>query len=357
MAKGMLYPAERALWRDPRSRLKVLRLTHGPTISMNMYFEMCSFTQDDQYVMFLSQRHAGRDAPWDVFRAKTDGLELVQLTETDYLSGVVFCPHTGQLLYQASNELRTMDVVTLKEETVAETPVEPGAHSTLLASIDASGETYFASAMTQKGVARLFRVDLKTRKVHGLLESKMQCHIHVDPTGKTLAFGNHTDEGLSACLMDPDGRNLRPLPFKRFAHHTWFGSTGKFQGTLLPPDRALVALAEEDTTPKVLTGGRYYWHSGASADAQWIVSDTNWPQEGLYLLHVPTGNVTYICDPRSSCSHPQWTHPHPSLSPGMKYVLFNSDMTGIGQVHLAELTEEFVAKAAQGYPVEAQPLV
>jgi len=33
----------------------------------------------------------------------------------------------------------------------------------------------------------------------------------------------------------------------------------------------------------------------------------------------------------------------------MKYILFNSDMTGIGQVYLAELTQEFLAQAAQGY--------
>ena len=53
--------------------------------------------------------------------------------------------------------------------------------------------------------------------------------------------------------------------------------------------------------------------------------------------------------PHASCSHPQWTHPHPSLSPNIKYVLFNSDMTGIGQIYLAELTEEFLTQAANGY--------
>jgi hypothetical protein len=33
----------------------------------------------------------------------------------------------------------------------------------------------------------------------------------------------------------------------------------------------------------------------------------------------------------------------------MRYVLFNSDMTGIGQVYLAELADEFLGKAAEGY--------
>ncbi len=42
-------------------------------------------------------------------------------------------------------------------------------------------------------------------------------------------------------------------------------------------------------------------------------------------------------------------HPHPAISPKLKYVLFNSDMTGVGQVYVAELTEEFLEGAASGY--------
>jgi hypothetical protein len=33
----------------------------------------------------------------------------------------------------------------------------------------------------------------------------------------------------------------------------------------------------------------------------------------------------------------------------MRYVLFNSDLTGVGQVYVAELTDEFLAQAASGY--------
>jgi len=87
MAKGTLYPAERAFLRDPRSGLRIIRLTHHSTIAMNLYFEMCSFSLDETYVFFLAQRSAGRDAPWDLFRAKTDGMELVQVTEGDEVGG------------------------------------------------------------------------------------------------------------------------------------------------------------------------------------------------------------------------------------------------------------------------------
>jgi hypothetical protein len=39
----------------------------------------------------------------------------------------------------------------------------------------------------------------------------------------------------------------------------------------------------------------------------------------------------------------------------MKYVLFNSDLTGIGQVYLAELTGEFLEKASIGH--DCQPVM
>ena len=185
-------------------------------------------------------------------------------------------------------------------------------------------------------------------------------HLHVDPTGTTLYFnqyfsGKDPEKDRGRYLIDGDGRNLRPYPFRRFAHHTWFGTTGKMQGPLILPGHAIATFKEGDEEPTILTEGRYYWHSSSSRDAQWIISDTNWPQEGLYLLHVPSGTVNYVCDPGSTPSHPQWTHPHPAFPPGLKYVVFNSDVTGIGQVYLVELTDEFLEEAAQGYVWRPDP--
>ena len=56
MAKGSVYGSERGMWRDVRSGLRIMRLTHGPCISTNLYFEFCSFSPDDAYVILLSQR-------------------------------------------------------------------------------------------------------------------------------------------------------------------------------------------------------------------------------------------------------------------------------------------------------------
>ena len=81
MARHTEYHPERFIYHDPVSGLRIIRLTHGPCISTNLYFEMTSFTADETHVAFLAQRYAGRDAPFDLFRVRTDGMELLQLTE------------------------------------------------------------------------------------------------------------------------------------------------------------------------------------------------------------------------------------------------------------------------------------
>ncbi|MBI5095542.1 MAG: hypothetical protein HZB26_24305 [Candidatus Hydrogenedentes bacterium] len=348
MAKGTIYETERVFMRDPRSGLTVTRLTHSSCIAQNLYFEMCSFTKDDAYVVLISQRYAGRDAPWDLFRIRTDGHELIQLTECDDLSGIVFSPAQSKFFYQSKGELHRLDVHTLKDEAFAKAPGANAVSPRSLATIDENGAAYIGSVFNDKGEALIFKTDTANGKTSVLHSTTSLVHLHVDPQGKTLFFIDHK-ENTGPSLIDTDGKNLRPYPFRKFSHHTWFGKTGLMQGTLVPPGAALVTVREGDPEPVILAEGRYYWHSSASVDAQWIISDTNWPQEGLFLLHVPTRTVTYVCDTRSSCSHPQWSHPHPALSPTMKYVLYNSDMTGIGQVYLANLTEEFLEKASRGY--------
>ncbi len=331
---------------DEKSGLRIIRLTHHSCISTNLYFEMCSFTADARYVLLMSQRGAGRDAPWDLFRARTDGMELVQMTEVDAMGGIVFSPETGAAYYAADRRLHKIDVPTFDEEIVAELPGPTVDEGYSLGTVDSQGRMYFTKCRLNNEDHILVRVDLNTGKVAQLERGGDFNHLHVDPAGTTLHFNQRENEQWRSYLIDADGSNLRKSPFDRFAHHTWFGTTGKMQGTLLPPGRGLAVQGENDSRFTMLAAGHYFWHSAPSSDTQWVVSDTNWPDEGVQLLHVPSGRVTYVCDAKSSCSHPQWTHPHPSLSPEMRYVSFNSDRTGIGQVYLVELTEEFLAGAS-----------
>ncbi len=363
MSKGEIYPSERVIFQDPRSGLRVIRLTHGPCIASNLYFEMCSFTEDDRYVVFRSQRYAGRDAPWDLFRATTDGKELVQLTDHDTMNGIVFCPKTHAFYFTIQREIRKLDILTMKEEPIAEAPGPPPKENGTLASIDAEGQLYISNCRIGEHGSLLYKLDIPSRKITVLHEGCSQNHIDIDPTGHIISFNEITRNFQTGEITDAtpfyisvEGGTPTPYGFQRFAHRSWLGNTGTIQGTLLPPEAGIAILTPGASDVDICAQGRYYWHSGASRDGEWIVADTNWPQEGIYLLHVPTGHVAYVCNPKASCSHPQWTHPHPALSPGMNYVLFNSDATGIGQVYLAELSPSFLENIRKGHDLPLQAL-
>ncbi|MBI4558740.1 MAG: hypothetical protein HY706_14255, partial [Candidatus Hydrogenedentes bacterium] len=180
MAKGTLHDCERVFFRDPRSGLKITRLTHHPCISMNLYFEMCSFTEDDGHVVFLSQRYAGREAPFDLFRVQTNGMDLVQLTDCDDIGGIAVCPTTDSAYYLTRGELRRVHVKTLEEETIARVPGERPTAPRSLATIDLKGKRYFGNVVNKEGRGSLFRVDTDTGKVTLIHESDTQNHITVD---------------------------------------------------------------------------------------------------------------------------------------------------------------------------------
>ena len=350
MAKGSVYSSERAILRDARSGLRIFRLTHYPTISMCLYFEQCSFTEDEQYVVLFSQRTAGRDAPWDLMRAKSDGTQLVQLTDCDDLTLPTICTGGNCAFYASGGEIRKVDLLSLEEVVIARLPGIPLPRAMAYGAADHMGTMYYGVSRDAKDVCSVFGVEVATGKTTTLFEGRSQNHLHVEPGGRTLFFNEILPEGCyQPYVVNPDGSNLRKFPFRNFAHHTWLGDTGKMQGCLVPPGNGVVLFSEEDEDPMPVASGRYYWHSGASLDGKWIVADTNWPHEGIYMINVATGNATYVCDARSSCSHPQWTHPHPSFSSKLRYVLFNSDYTGIGQAYLAELTDEFLEQAEKDY--------
>ena len=90
----------------------------------------------------------------------------------------------------------------------------------------------------------------------------------------------------------------------------------------------------------IVAEGPYFWHSGASDDGEWIVADSNWPDEGLWLINVATKQRERLCFSFASQGHPQTTHPHPNLSDDGSMAVFASDRTGITQVYVAYLPEE-----------------
>ena len=126
------------------------------------------------------------------------------------------------------------------------------------------------------------------------------------------------------------------------------GGSDHIQGCGMPPDRC-IWFAKEGEPPRKLVSGPYFWHSGASWDGEWIIADTNWPDEGLKIVHVPSKRWRTLCHAHATQGHTQMGHPHSGLSQDGCIAVFGSDRTGVRQVYVAHITDEFRESVMAGH--------
>jgi len=64
----------------------------------------------------------------------------------------------------------------------------------------------------------------------------------------------------------------------------------------------------------------------------------------IVIGSVETGETAVVCDSRSQPTRAQNTHPHPYLTPDLRWVIFNSNRTGFPHVHAARVPEGMVER-------------
>jgi len=81
-------------------------------------------------------------------------------------------------------------------------------------------------------------------------------------------------------------------------------------------------------------------HIGVSRDGRFFVGDAmGLPEIPIVVGSVRTGRNMILCETHSSGGSPQYTHPHPYFIGDARWVIFNSDRTGIPQIHAASVPE------------------
>jgi oligogalacturonide lyase len=377
---------------DPHTGIKVIQITSYPSPSVHPMYDWPAVTPDNRRMILYSQQYTGRMAPWDIYRCDTDGLNLFQLTERpghlgrDIHHGIPKARLSldGERVYAAwtgEDVIYRIDMETGESERIAEFAGAVGEHLTLAGLRINRDETraYADMRSYEHGDARLLSVDLATGEVTVvdtnatvsacfqnepkllLVKNFYKLETVVNPDG-TRSFNTTIEHPMEFTICDEDFGNEQPLGIgpQHFAHSTLLGQSGFIQGTGHFPHHCIwladTSTAADGKPAEVykLCEGPYFWHSGASFDdgpggrAEWIISDTNWPDQGLHLIHVPTGHFAYVCTPGASQDHSQFGHPHPALSADGSIAVFTSDRTGVTQVYVALLTEEFREKVRTG---------
>jgi len=344
--RGQTFGREAVEIMDEATGALMVRLTSAPLFSVNLYFEHNSFLGDDKALLFLSQRYPGRGVPWDLFRVDEDGRNLAQLTDEKHPLGHPIPAWEGRLIYGFRRNI----LLSLDPDTFEETEIACCDEATGFGACTLSGDEkyFFACATLKDGTRAVVRLNTDGKEVVTMCHGLPYNHIVANPGKPEFTFsGPSTKEhrqGMHVC--DNDGANPRYFPFQQFAHCAWLGRTGRMQGTLLPPGHAVMSIASDETEPKLIAAGPYFWHSGASADGKWIVADTNWPDVGIQLIHVESGRYACLC--KSLGSNGDWTHPHPSFNRKGTKVVFASDRTGLPQVYLATIPDHIRTELETG---------
>ena len=339
MAKGETFPREAYRTFDPETGVEIWQLTSGPTVNTNLYTHVNFFTADSKTLIFQSFPNYRRGATPQIFRVDVDGGRLTQLTESAGIGGIVLAQTEPLVVFLRRNELVHQNIFTLEEEIVTRAEGVLQAE-TALGSLSPDATFYAADVQLKSGGFGILTVEVPTGRARLLKMEAATHHVQINPAdGRTLLFQYFNDDPHMLWLMDANGENLRPLAVLReTGHFAWLGTTGRVLTTMDYQRKAIVSIADGEPKEQVLVESEevYFWHAGVSRDGTWIVSDSNWPDRGIFLIETATGKMRKLCSDESSKTY-QMAHPHPAFSPDGKSVVFNSDRTGFPHVFLAKI--------------------
>lgn len=356
MPRGELYPMERILRHDPITGVPVMQITSQPAMSWPLHYETTTFTRDAERMLVLRARGSRRGAPTDLFTCRVDGSDLMQLNVGDTeagISGACLSVEGEHALYFEDGALHRTRLDNGEDEELGGVEGAQVGGTNGMRSYD--GKYYFGYARIDDDRSWMLRWDLRTGETTLVSESQSFNHLSANPGGTEIGFNLAFDlperGKFKRVFKTVHCETLEEMedfyPFVHFphgkygtAHSFWHGTTNRYQGTLQWPGHGIVLMDRGAEEPELIATGPYFWHSGSSYDGEWIVADTAFPDEGLWLINTKTRRKQLICYPNASQGDSGHGHPHPNLSDDGRLICFRSDATGISQAYVVEVPEE-----------------
>jgi oligogalacturonide lyase len=334
---------ERRFFADPDTGVRIMQATSAPTVNMNLYFRSRCWTPDANIFLFWSMTRPKRSGIFDLYRMNVDGSNMVQMTEGKLISNVALQPDGGLIYFTSNDTIYSLDLLSRKEKRIAS--LKHGVTSGGIGSFTDDGRRFCFNAQLGEKRYAIAYLDIRSSKVTILPKYfSVPTHPQIEPAKGHLInyISEKNEQGYSLYVIDENGDNEQALPILDVnGHVTWLGGSGKICAAVTGDSRGIFVAAPGDSKPILLTPGPpNYWHPGCNPAGHWIVSDSNAPDDGLYLVSVATGRRCRLARSKSDNGHAQWSHPHPSVSPDAKYVVFNSTRTGVPHVYVAEIPEQ-----------------
>ncbi len=347
---GQSMAAEVAFHQDRVTGVRIARMTGYPCINSCFYFHDCYWAPDSSRFLFYSIPGPRGSTAADIYRVDVNGHNLVRLTSGISWGGFALDPDGRSFYYLSEGAMWQADTETGEAHQVALLPA--GAKPDASGSITWDGRVYAAHLRLASGEMGVYRVYTDRWRADVVYTEKSFSHTQIEPSaGEIIAIQRHqVGDGRSYWWLPADGGQPQPFELAHGTGHWMFvGDTQRIISTMAHPRGALLIAGPGDKEPTVvLETSIYLWHAAASRDGQWAISDSNWPDQGLQLVHLPSGRYETLCMSDSDNGAWNQVHPHPSFSPDGTMVTFTSNRTGVPQVYLARIPPEMKERLAEG---------
>jgi len=172
----------------------------------------------------------------------------------------------------------------------------------------------------------------------------------IDENGKLIRLVG--EEGATLYLLDiASGKRTtlqvgKPYTTPATGHESWIGNTREILLTVsasgdYAPEKGNLLGVRAGEPARVLSKGYRFSHVGTSVCGRFFSCDDS-PSGDVVIGSVKTGKNAVVCHSGSSFGHAQNTHPHPYLTPDLRWVIFNSDRSGLPQIHAATVPDGMI---------------
>jgi hypothetical protein len=375
---------------DPVSGARITRLTYRPMSNINIYCEQPYTTPDGVKIAFTRAPSPDpRVPPFELCAADLQRLRVTSIEPVVASSMVATAAWSGLIYYLRPNgELICVDLETLEKQIIITHWEAPSNHLDTVS----PDHRYLAGSMRlPDNTFGIMLVDLKARDYTIIYRSEETLsHVQFNPVhgrellvqvNKNQRFDPKTGHwqrenvAVTHIYLNVESGAVRELPIgppytaNSCGHAAWVADSGRigvavnwkgmvYRKDLLkhgamhdprhPQGNFLIA-GPDDDAPTVFTAPEHLFnHVNVSKCGRYFVCDSYrhgvpGPVE-LVVGNMATGKYrTLVSDCGATCGGPACSHPHPYLTADNRRVIYNCDRTGICQVHMAHLNDEFLA--------------
>ena len=379
MAKGSILHNVQTTYIDEKTGAKVTRLTQPTHVSHHMYFYHRMTTKDAKKLLYAAEIDGERQL-YLMDMQTGDALQLTQGADVEDYNGILSADDKN-VFYQQGNAYYKMDLETLKEECIYQSPEgwkfgSPGISDddrylvvvetkidTIAQNKKNSGNwDFFAKNCLAKPLCRIVYIDIENKTDHVVLQDNCWFgHTQLRPgDADTILFCHEGPYDLIDArlwLVQKDGSNYRRCREQDvttiLTHEFWMPDGGKFayvyRETTGDRIENIRMMNPETLEEEILMPCSPYAHFISDKKGTYMVGDAQGSELPIHLLtdeneHIGTENdFIYLIDVankkeaklcwhgtswRAKHGNPQDSHPHPCFTQNNESIIFVSDKDG-----------------------------